>query len=123
MENNNNNNQELRRLEKKAKTGWAAFYRSQRDLHDVIDSYIVDVRNLEQQIANHEGMPQHIMNELKELYEKMKNKFRVQSVGQNLKLMILISHLVDTNIVKIVSIKLRHNLILNVPSVAESYSN
>ena len=74
MESNNNNNQELRRLEKKAKTGWAAFYRSQRDLHDVIDSYIVDVRNLEQQIANHEGMPQHIMNELKELYEKMKKQ-------------------------------------------------
>ena len=46
MESNpHNNNQELRRLEKKAKTGWAAFYRSQRDLHDVIDSYIVDVRS------------------------------------------------------------------------------
>ena len=74
-------NNEINRLNKKAKIGWACFFQSQNRNHELHLSQMDRVENLSNKInklndtlENAPGIPSHIANELKELYEITKKE-------------------------------------------------
>ena len=57
-------------LEKKSKVGWALFYQSSEDYHELFLEYHRRVKELEDKIKD-ESVPQFIIEEIKELYKDL----------------------------------------------------
>tara|TARA_R110000822_G_scaffold5233_1_gene22480 strand:- start:51 stop:419 length:369 start_codon:yes stop_codon:yes gene_type:complete len=71
--NNGTNN----RLEKKAKMGWAAFFKGQNDNHDSQLRWVSRFNDLKDKLSNVQqqtDIPVHIANELRELYDIAKKE-------------------------------------------------
>jgi len=57
-------------LKKKSKVGWALFYQSNNDYHELFLEYNRRVKELEDKLRD-ESIPQFLINEINELYKDL----------------------------------------------------
>jgi len=76
---NQQNNQYINRLEKKSKIGWACFFKSENNNHRIHTEYCDKIFQLNNKLKDltqleNQGIPIHIVSELKELYDLSKKE-------------------------------------------------
>ena len=63
----------LKRLEQKAKVGWACFYNLENLNNQLHHEYMASIKELQEQVEKPEEINlNHIFNEMNELYDKLK---------------------------------------------------
>ena len=74
-------NPEINRLNKKAKIGWACFFQSSNENHNIHMEYMSKINSMRlalegmgQKLSEQKSAPIHLQNELKELYEFSKKE-------------------------------------------------